>query len=49
MGSWQGQGRSPHFTVSITIQLLAVEGVCTTCVGLCAGSQVMTTVTVTRK
>ena len=33
----------------ISVQLLAVEGVCTTCVELCTGSQVMTTVTITRK
>jgi hypothetical protein len=39
VGSWQGQGRSPHFTkVRISVQLLAVDGVFTTCVGLCAGS-----------
>lgn len=36
VGSWQGQGRSPHFTkVRISVQLLAVEGVCTVCVGMC--------------
>ena len=50
VGSWQGQGRSSHFTKArISVQLLAVEGVCTTCVELCTGSQVMTTVTITRK
>lgn len=41
VGSWQGQGRSPHFKkVTISVQLLAVEGVCTACVGMCTGSQV---------
>lgn len=50
VGSWQGQGRSQHFTkVRISIQLLAVEGVCSTCVELCPSSQLMTTVTATRK
>jgi hypothetical protein len=50
VGSWQGQGRSPLFTkVTISLQLLAVEGICNTCVELCTCSQVMTIVTVTRK